>query len=31
MYRGVSHSSFWEDTQRFNRELAEFVRSVQRP
>ncbi len=29
LYDGVGHSPFWEDAVRFNRELAEFVRSVQ--
>jgi pimeloyl-ACP methyl ester carboxylesterase len=28
LYDGVGHAPFWEDTPRFNRELAEFVRGV---
>jgi len=28
LYNGVGHAPFWEDTSRFNRELAEFVRGV---
>lgn len=28
LYDGVGHAPFWEDTPRFNRELAEFVRSA---
>ncbi len=29
MYQGIGHSPFAEDAPRFNRELAEFVRSIQ--
>jgi pimeloyl-ACP methyl ester carboxylesterase len=28
LYAGVGHAPFWEDTPRFNRELAEFVRAA---
>jgi non-heme chloroperoxidase len=28
LYPGIGHAPFWEDAPRFNRELAEFVRSV---
>lgn len=28
LYDGVGHAPFWEDTPRFNRELAEFVRAA---
>ena len=28
LYDGVGHAPFWEDTPRFNRELAAFVRSA---
>ena len=28
LYDGVGHAPFWEDTPRFNRELAEFVRAT---
>jgi non-heme chloroperoxidase len=26
VYEGVGHAPFWEDTERFNTELAAFVR-----
>ena len=29
MYQGIGHATFYEDTPRFNRELAEFVRAAQ--
>jgi pimeloyl-ACP methyl ester carboxylesterase len=29
-YEDYGHSPFWEDTPRFNRELAELARSVRR-
>ncbi len=29
MYDGIGHAPFAEDTSRFNRELAEFVRAIQ--
>ncbi|MGH7124086.1 MAG: alpha/beta fold hydrolase [Stellaceae bacterium] len=28
LYDGVGHAPFWEDTPRFNRELAEFIRGA---
>jgi non-heme chloroperoxidase len=28
IYEGIGHAPFWEDTPRFNRELAEFVRKA---
>jgi non-heme chloroperoxidase len=28
VYEGIGHAPFWEDTPRFNRELAEFVRAA---
>jgi non-heme chloroperoxidase len=28
LYAGIGHAPFWEDAARFNRELAEFMRSV---
>ncbi|MGZ5829212.1 MAG: alpha/beta fold hydrolase [Xanthobacteraceae bacterium] len=28
LYDGVGHSPFWEDAERFNRELAEFIQTV---
>jgi pimeloyl-ACP methyl ester carboxylesterase len=28
LYDGIGHSTFWEDAPRFNRELAEFVRTA---
>ena len=28
MYDGVGHAPFWEDTARFNSELAAFVRAA---
>jgi non-heme chloroperoxidase len=30
IYEGIGHAPFWEDTPRFNRELAEFVRGTNR-
>ncbi|HKF71661.1 MAG TPA: alpha/beta hydrolase [Stellaceae bacterium] len=30
LYDGVGHAPFWEDTRRFNRELAAFVRAAHR-
>jgi pimeloyl-ACP methyl ester carboxylesterase len=30
-YRGIGHSPFWEDSKRFNEELAEFVKRVKPP
>ena len=30
LYENVGHAPFWEDAPRFNRELAEFVRSAWR-
>lgn len=30
VYNGIGHAPFWEDAPRFNRELAELARSVQR-
>jgi pimeloyl-ACP methyl ester carboxylesterase len=31
VYPGIGHSPFWEDAERFNRELAEFARQAWRP
>ena len=31
VYPGIGHSPFWEDAERFNRELAEFARGAWRP
>jgi pimeloyl-ACP methyl ester carboxylesterase len=28
MYDGIGHAPFWEDTARFNAELAAFVRAA---
>ena len=28
MYQGIGHSTFWEDPERFNRELADFAASL---
>jgi pimeloyl-ACP methyl ester carboxylesterase len=30
-YEGCGHSPFWEDTPRFNRELADFVSASWKP
>jgi pimeloyl-ACP methyl ester carboxylesterase len=30
VYQGIGHSPFFEDPQRFNAELAAFVRSAQK-
>jgi non-heme chloroperoxidase len=31
LYEGVGHAPFWEDAERFNRELAQLVRAAQQP
>jgi pimeloyl-ACP methyl ester carboxylesterase len=28
LYEGIGHAPFWEDTARFNAELAAFVRAA---